>query len=216
MFILSDSQATIRSLQSTKIRSKTVLKTLESLNNLGTKNQVILQWIPAHSGYAGNEQADELAKKGTKLTQIANYPIPKCTWKNKIDKLIKNKVERRWKALHQCHINTVWKDEYSSEIKSLGRKSLRLATYYLSGHSAVNQHLSKLKPKTINKICPYCLEEDETLLHYIGRCPKWAMERYQYLGNFQTNFHILRHNKTLQEIIKFIKVTQRFDYQRQT
>ena len=51
--ILTDSQATLKALQRTKIRSKTVMKTLESLNNLGSTNQVTLQWIPAHSGYTG-------------------------------------------------------------------------------------------------------------------------------------------------------------------
>ena len=60
-----DSQATIKALNSTKIKSKTTLNAQIELHKLGRDNHVSLRWIPAHKGYSGNEKADELAKKGS-------------------------------------------------------------------------------------------------------------------------------------------------------
>ena len=51
--------------------SSIVLSTNDELNNINTANYVELHWIKAHANYTGNEKADELAKKGTELTQIS-------------------------------------------------------------------------------------------------------------------------------------------------
>ena len=54
--------AAIMALDNTKIKSKTTLDAVLALNKLGENNQVLIRWIPAHSGYLGNEKADSLAK----------------------------------------------------------------------------------------------------------------------------------------------------------
>jgi hypothetical protein len=48
-----------------------MIKHLHSLNKL-----IVLQWIPSHCGY-GNETADILAKKGTKIKtkQVNTLPF---------------------------------------------------------------------------------------------------------------------------------------------
>ena len=40
---------------------------LKQIQSLG--KTIILQWIPAHCGIQGNEKADILAKKGSKIMQ---------------------------------------------------------------------------------------------------------------------------------------------------
>ena len=57
-----DSQAAIRAVDSTIIKSKTTQRARNELHELGKDNNVLLRWIPAHKGYLGNEKADELAK----------------------------------------------------------------------------------------------------------------------------------------------------------
>jgi ribonuclease HI len=54
--ICSDSQAALKSLQSNKIKSKTVNKCLENINQLGQNNNLKLVWVPGHSGILGNEK----------------------------------------------------------------------------------------------------------------------------------------------------------------
>ena len=56
-----DSQAAIMALDNTKIKSKTTLDAVLSLNKLGENIQVLIRWIPVHSGYLENEKADSLA-----------------------------------------------------------------------------------------------------------------------------------------------------------
>ena len=69
-------------LDNTKIKSKTTLEAVLALNILRENNQVLIRWIPAHSGYLGNEKADSLAKRGANNTDatLLKLPIPKVTW----------------------------------------------------------------------------------------------------------------------------------------
>ena len=79
--INSDSQAAIMALDNTKMKSKTTLDAVVALNKLGENNQVLIRWIPAHSGYLGNEKADSLAKRRANKTDatLPKLPIPKVT-----------------------------------------------------------------------------------------------------------------------------------------
>ena len=79
--INSDSQAAIMALKNTKMKSKTTLDAVVALNKLGENNQVLIRWIPAHSGYLGNEKADSLAKRRANKTDatLLKLPIPKVT-----------------------------------------------------------------------------------------------------------------------------------------
>ena len=75
-------------LDNTKIKSKTTLEAVLALNNLVENNQVLIRWIPAHSGYLSNEKADSLAKRGVNNTDA----IPKVTWDVAIRKRTKHNI----------------------------------------------------------------------------------------------------------------------------
>ncbi len=82
------------------MREKLVLECIRSLNKLGKRCEIYIEWVKSHVGYIGNELADGQAKQGAvgglldegvdlpksylKLkTKEAFYKIWENTWLNK-------------------------------------------------------------------------------------------------------------------------------------
>ena len=63
-----------------------------SPRTLSDKNRVVLQWLPAHVGTAGNETADRLAKAAAKLPQ----PHFSTSYKE-VKTLLKQKLKSAWR-----------------------------------------------------------------------------------------------------------------------
>ena len=144
IIINCDSQAAIKAVDSTVIKSKTTQKARNELHRLGTDNKVLLRWIPAHKGHMGNEKADELAKKGSddSEAQSVTLPVPKAVWKTALRQRSHRKMRGRLKDMPP-HFRTVWRESYTKPLFSLGKNKLRAATQYLTGHCELNYHLSK-------------------------------------------------------------------------
>ena len=84
-----DSQAALRTFQADFIKSRTVLNMITSLNRI--KHQSLeFVWTKAHIGTDGNEEADLLAKAGSRLTEITPVPMPACEGKNIVDRSIRS------------------------------------------------------------------------------------------------------------------------------
>ena len=68
-------------LDNTKIKSKTTLDVVLALNKLGENNQVLIRWIPAHSGYLENKKADSLDKRGANNTDATSRIQNLARWR---------------------------------------------------------------------------------------------------------------------------------------
>ena len=51
--------------------------------------------------------------------------------------------------------------------------------------------------------------EDETVTHYMGRCPKWSTMRGAYFNTFYTCISDIADNSNLNDIINYINATKR-------
>jgi len=84
-----DSQAAIRSMQSSTVRTKNVMANREALDSLSTTKSVRIYWVPSHQGIDGNEAADVLAKEGVesveteRITCLSHSERYKEPWRNR-------------------------------------------------------------------------------------------------------------------------------------
>ncbi|KAJ8917049.1 hypothetical protein NQ315_012968 [Exocentrus adspersus] len=97
--ICTDSQAELHALKSPRITSQVVLECTNSLAALGQRNKVRLVWAPGHSGVAGNEEADVLARKGSSDTLTGPEPaigLPYSYPLGSIDNWTREKYQEDW------------------------------------------------------------------------------------------------------------------------
>ena len=209
-----DSQAAIRAVDSTIIKSKTTQRARNELHELGKDNNVLLRWIPAHKGYLGNEKADELAKRGSGdiEAQSVTLPVPRTVWKNALRQRTHRKMRERLKDMPP-HFRTVWRPSYAKPLSNLDKNKLRAATQYLTGHCELNYHLNKYKPQNITKICPHCSMEEETINHFIGQCPMWFNRRGRFFNCYYTSVSEIADRFPLRKIVGYICSTNRFNQQ---
>src|ERR1700744_542293 len=101
----TDSVSSIESLSSVKISCRVVLQCFTMLENLSRDNDVLLTWVPGHSGTHGNERADELARIGSSTVFTGAEPAV-ARYAGLIRRLVKDEADKnhqgRWEALTNC------------------------------------------------------------------------------------------------------------------
>ena len=96
--VLVDSQAAIKAHIKCTVTSITVLNCIRNIHQLGKQNHVSIAWIPGHAGIHGNEEADYLAKSGSKSKihgpePFITVPDASCV------SMVKDWSTVRWKSM---------------------------------------------------------------------------------------------------------------------
>ena len=214
ILINCDSQSAIQAIDSTVIKNKTTLAATTALNTLGGTNEVTLRWIPAHCGYEGNELADQTAKRGSNddsATRV-QLPIPRCI----CYAALRRKTREKWAESNKLNpprmFNILWRDKFAKELAQMqmNRRDIRVATQILTGHAALNYHLSKVN-RTVEPICPLCEAEEETVFILLGQCPLLGKLRAELFDTYYTTATDIVDRYNLRQIISFVHKSKRLE-----
>ena len=148
---LSDALSVLQAYQSNKLPSLS-----KALQEVARDRRVVLQWIPAHCGVPGNEQADRLAKQGAREEQPENN-----TSYSEVRSLIRSLTTP-----------SRTRDDYHL----LTRKQQSVLVRLRTGHNRLNNHMSRKLKLVKSPTCP-CNEADQTTEHILQECPLFEAER---------------------------------------
>ena len=211
-----DNQAAIQSLGGYLVKSNMTARCKRLLNILSINNNVALNWIPGHSNQEGNERADMLAKLGTKKTVIIPIPVSEATIKQEIKNWMITKHQEEWTDPYKqdhCRQTKMLLPEINpnfwNQLKKYPRSKMNLITQIYTGHSTLQKHLHRMKIVE-DPICEQCLEEEESVEHFLCECPAFAVPRYNNLGGMAIKRNELSELK-LKKILSFIKESRRFE-----
>ena len=168
-----------------------VLDCFGKLNQLGKNNKIKLQWIKAHVGFEGNEEADSLAKKGAeqgKLGPEPFLPAPDSFFK-KISKDIQiSNWNYSWSRTKDCKQTKLWLPQVTSKIEKflskISRADLSKIVQFSTGHCNLMKH--KSLQGNNESFCRLCKDkkEKETPWHLVTKCPSLISHRRNtFYGN---------------------------------
>ena len=160
--ILSDSKAALQALSSDS-PDKDIQNIKQDLHSIPSQCMVVLQWIPAHCGIAGNEEADKLAKNGSKKPQ-PNTP----TTYREAKTLLKNKRKSEWRR------STGNYNPKQDSINHLKRSDQTAIFRLRTGHCGLRSHLKRIGVSP-SALCDCGAEQ--TVHHLLQDCPNLEAQR---------------------------------------
>ena len=90
------------------------------------------------------------------------------------------------------------------------KRDVRSLFYVYTGHGPWNMHLTRIGIKEDPK-CPYCKEIDDTVEHFIEKCPALVYARNQVWGVFiAEKDDILNHEIDSTDVLTYLQITRRF------
>ncbi|CAL8127771.1 unnamed protein product [Orchesella dallaii] len=213
--IYSDSKSAIQALKTWNYMTLLVGECFQSLKALATERTLELVWIPAHVGFEGNEEADEVAKEAAGMTVYGPEPIVPVAMASVRSAIRVKAAEQHtdmWRSYNGARQTKELIDvpsmRVSNYLVTLCRQDLRLFTQVITGHSTLRGHLHRMR-KADSDVCPFCEVGRETSLHLLGRCDCFLTTRLDVLESQTLSAAEVRVIKPA-SLLKFIKCSGRF------
>jgi ribonuclease HI len=165
--IMSDSKAAIQAIVSKEMVDCEVRECKVLLLRLFCEaREVVLQWIPAHCEVYGNEKADYLAKKGSKMPQIAKH-LSYTAVKAHLSTATKTKGQKEWTKKGK---DKSWQSITTEKVKQHRTRRIATAQFrLLTGHDLLAKHLHRIGI-TESSTCSLCGGAEQDREHLM-RCP---------------------------------------------
>lgn len=186
--IYTDSQAALRTLSSTTVRSKLVMSCREALSWIRDR-KVRLCWVPGHSNVKGNQAADDLARLGAGKDgeETEDSPLPPIKLlRDTIDRILEGEQDKRWSNRDDCVTSRfLWpqlQKKKTAEMLDYGKAAIQKIVAVITGHCTVGSRLMKMGKRT-DELCTECNEEEETIEHLMCYCPALVPKRIQCMGS---------------------------------
>jgi ribonuclease HI len=181
--IFSDSRAAIMALDKQIYRSKTIVKAVKELNDLGEMlDRLEINWIKAHVGHEGNERADELARLAVNWDMIEDIDRPTGLIMNTLLAKLYEDWAEEWQDDKTCRMTKQFivkpDKEMSRHALNYSRSKMRRLLEIITGHNNLNYFQQKIDALQTS-LCRFCEEEDETFFHLVTECPCFIDSRVE-------------------------------------
>jgi ribonuclease HI len=185
IMVFSDSQAALMALNNAKIRSKQMMDTALNWTEVSKVNVAELNWVRAHVGTDGNEEADRLAKEGTGFA-IQTFVAPSRNYiRKKIMAFYDTKWDGRWTTADAYHPTRSWIRKRTQKnllsIRKLCRPKLFALVSFITGHGKLGAHQNKIDPR-LDPRCRICERGKETPYHLARECEVLEVRSYHMIG----------------------------------
>ena len=215
--IHSDSQAALSAIAAPVIKSSSVMSCISDLSAASNVcTSLSLHWIPGHSGFQGNDIADEQARLGSSSIPIGPAPFLPLS-RASINSAIKSWISSvTFNRLSSANISTKSSVPLlailSSPPKGLNPlpelSILKPYSQLISGHSYLNyfQHRTGI---ISSPLCPACREEAETTEHFLCLCPALSCLRQTHFGISSMPISYLASTFSPSSIIAYVRKSGR-------
>jgi ribonuclease HI len=237
--IYVDNQATIKSgeLFSTKPGHYLIDHFRSAINELKKSSKdrnfkVKVHWISGHDGVAGNEKADDEAKKAAESrgNNSSTRRLPPFLRKGVLPSSIsalkqaqRQESSERWGRFWSKsprHARTIQTDpnltaasnSFTSLVQHLPKRHISLMLWLRTRHISLNQHLHRIG-KSLSPNCPHCEDTPETVQHFLLSCPQYIRERHTLTTALRRQAssitYLLTNAKATAHLIRFVNSTGR-------